>query len=228
MALESFFRVGFVSNTPPENTLDAFVSLFDSDKQAPKYIRHNEKSITVIGDSNKYGLDVYSKQAHNFAHNNDLVALDFSCSILFDENCPTQQQLEETLDLVRQFYQCIDAEYVFGMHSERIETIGLPENRNGIPSPISDESLSQNHIDYPTWLMLFPPTMVEEYGREWLLELPAEHVEELDDGAILVVSTLELTDCETDIDIAETVAGSLDPIVSRFTDDHTLAERPGE
>lgn len=226
MTFESFFRIGFFSDDSPEEVFESLISWLDTDEQAPKHIRRSERGVTIFGEAGKYTLTLYS--SHNFAPDDDIVALDFTCSTLLNGTSPTQQQLEETFELVRRFYQCIDAEYVFGMHSERIETIGLPENRNGIPSPISDESLSQNHIDYPTWLMVFPPVMVEAYGREWLLELPAEHVEELDGGAILVVSTLELTDCATDIDIAETVAGSLDPIVSRFTDDHTLAERPGE
>lgn len=57
-----------------------------------------------------------------------------------------------------------------------------------MPLPVTGESLAENRIEYATWLMVFPPAMVETYGRETLLSAPAWYTDELDDGAIIVVS----------------------------------------
>jgi hypothetical protein len=218
MLLESVFQIGFLSDGSAEETFEEIISLLDTDEQAPKYIRHSEGSATVIGESSEFGLDRYT--VHNFAYEDELVSLDLTCSVLFQGESPGPKQLEETFDLVRRFYEGIDAQYVFGMHSERIETIGLPENRNGIPSPITDESLAQNRIVGPTWLMLFPPAMVEEYGREWLLDLPAERIDELDDGAIMIVATTDIFDAESDFEIANAVGEGLRPLEDAFDEKH--------
>jgi len=45
--------------------------------------------------------------------------------------------------------------------------------------------------------MLFSPELVEEYGRAWLLSAPAWERRELDDGAILLVTTPDPTDWNT-------------------------------
>ncbi|MFC7072623.1 hypothetical protein ACFQJ7_17160 [Halovenus rubra] len=220
MTLESVFRVIFLSDSAGKKTLDALVSALDTDEETPSYNRHNEYSATVFGESRRYGLDWFSGDISKIAYNEEIVTLDLTCSVLFQGESPGQQQFEETFDLVRQFYQGIDAQYVFGMHSERIETIGLPENRNGIRSPISDESLAQNRIVTPTWLMLFPPAMVEEYGREWLLDLPAERIEELDDGTIMIVATTDIFDADSDFEIANAVGEGLQPLEDAFAEKH--------
>lgn len=47
-------------------------------------------------------------------------------------------------------------------------------------------------------------------------DLPAERVEELDDCAIFVVATTEITDCETDREIAKTIRDAMAPIEAAF------------
>lgn len=64
--------------------------------------------------------------------------------------------------------------------------------------------------------MLFPPEMVETYGREWLLNLPADRVEELDDGAVMIVTTDAIPKYDSDIDISELVNDSVKPIETAF------------
>lgn len=48
--------------------------------------------------------------------------------------------------------------------------------------------------------MLFGPEMVEEYGREWLLDAPAWKRTELDDGGIMLVASPDPTDYGTVVD----------------------------
>lgn len=219
MSLESTFRVNFLSNAPGEETLDVIVSVLDTDEDTPSYTKHNDYNATIFGEARRYGLEWFPGDISNFAYDDEIVILDLTCSGLFRSETPSQQ-FQELFDLVRRFYEATDAQYVFGMHSGRIETIGLPENRNGIRSPITDASLAQNRIVAPTWLMLFPPGMVEEYGREWLLDLPAERIDELDDGAIMIVATTDIFDADSDLAIADTVGKSLRPLEEAFTEKH--------
>ncbi|ELZ08579.1 hypothetical protein C479_14608 [Halovivax asiaticus JCM 14624] len=105
---------------------------------------------------------------------------------------------------------------MYGIHNWRVE--GWQEGRSEykIPDPVSDEALANNRIDHPTWLMLFPPEMVEGYGREWLLDLPAEHMEELDDGAIMVVATRAFPECETDMETVKLIDDAVTPLEESF------------
>ncbi|MFC7073102.1 hypothetical protein ACFQJ7_12435 [Halovenus rubra] len=95
--------------------------------------------------------------------------------------------LDETRDLVALVYEAIKPQYVLGVVSYQYEALGIET-----PYPIDEERLANGRIDNPTWLMIFPSNMVAEYGREWLLDLPAERIEELDDGAILICATDQL------------------------------------
>jgi len=88
------------------------------------------------------------------------------------------------IDLVSLVYEATDPQYVLGMVSAQYEALGVE-----MPDPIDEDRLANGRIEHPTWLMIFPPEMVEEYGREWLLDLPAERIDELDDGAILICAT---------------------------------------
>lgn len=109
----------------------------------------------------------------------------------FNDAVGDDRQLEaiadDLINLVTYIYTVSDLrpEFVYGV-------TGLHQTLlagNEVPLPVTAESLAENRIGYATWLMLFPPAMVETYGRETLLEAPAWHVEELDDGGILLVST---------------------------------------
>lgn len=56
-------------------------------------------------------------------------------------------------------------------------------------APISVDDLPPTERKFLTWLDIFPPEEVEAIGRVRLLSAPAPHVEELDDGGILMVAT---------------------------------------
>jgi hypothetical protein len=64
---------------------------------------------------------------------------------------------------------------------------------NEIRPPVTPESLSEDRIEYAAWLMGFPPSMVEHYGRETLLSAPAWQTSELPDGGIVVLTTEDPT-----------------------------------
>jgi len=121
--------------------------------------------------------------------------------------------LEGHLDFVQKVYAMTSPVYVCGMHIWTMEGIGIER-----PSPVTDQGLANNRIDLPTWLMIFPPEMVEEYGREWLLDLPAERIEELDDGGIMVVATQDFVDTETVTEFTNRVYDAVEPLKTAFRD----------
>lgn len=76
-------------------------------------------------------------------------------------------------------------EFVYGVsepHQSRLA--------NGkVPPPVTLDSLADDRIEYACWLMGFPPSMVETYGRETLLSAPAWQTSELSNGGVVVLTT---------------------------------------
>ena len=64
-------------------------------------------------------------------------------------------------------------------------------------TPFMAESLAHDEYEHLSWLTVFPPAMVETYGRERLLTTPAWKRMELDDGAVLLVTHEDPHDPET-------------------------------
>lgn len=62
------------------------------------------------------------------------------------------------------------------------------ETGQGLQAPVPDEELPPFDRPFITWFDVYPPEEAETIGRETLLSVPAEHVEELEDGSVLVVS----------------------------------------
>lgn len=106
--------------------------------------------------------------------------------------------LEDALRVTKRIYESTDPVYVFGMHFGHKEVIGLE-----MDEPVTTETLEENRLNTPTWLMLFPPAMVDAYGREWLLNLPVPYTEELGDGAILTLTMTDFEKFESDVDMLE-------------------------
>jgi hypothetical protein len=63
--------------------------------------------------------------------------------------------------------------------------------------PFTAKSLAHDEYEALSWLTLFTPSMVETYGREKLLSAPAHRIEELDDGAVLIVCHKKPLDPDT-------------------------------
>lgn len=112
-----------------------------------------------------------------------------------DASPDLEATIREVLDRVAFVYQSVDGcQYAYGLDVQHLMRLGKDA---GPDIPVSRESLAENRIEWVSWLMLFSPEMVEEYGREWLLSAPAWERRELDDGAILLVTTPDPTDWNT-------------------------------
>jgi len=99
------------------------------------------------------------------------------------------------LDIVEAVYIVSDAYvYGYGLDTEHVGSIG--ENW-GPDKPATGESIANNRIADVSWLTLFAPELVDEYGREWLLSAPAWKRQELDDGGIMLVASPDPTDYDT-------------------------------
>jgi len=91
------------------------------------------------------------------------------------------------IDALKQVYESTEPLYGWGIRRTRID---IPE----LSTPATSESIADSRIIAPTWVMLFTPAMVEEYGREWLLDLPVDRIDDLPDGGLLIVCTEQLLD----------------------------------
>jgi len=60
---------------------------------------------------------------------------------------------------------------------------------NEVPPPVTAESLTEDRIEYASWLMAFPPSLVDTYGQETLLSAPAWQTSELPDGGVVLLAT---------------------------------------
>lgn len=95
--------------------------------------------------------------------------------------------VKDTIDLVTEVYLATETRpaFVYGM------TEGVRQSfadRDEYPISQSMVGKEVTEIDHVTWLSIFPPALVDTYGRERLLSAPAWHVDELEDGAIVVVN----------------------------------------
>lgn len=68
--------------------------------------------------------------------------------------------------------------------------------------------------------MIFPPAMVETYGRDWLLNLPADRTESLNDGGILVVATEDIAEYDRRFELVTHISESLEPLKDAFEARH--------
>lgn len=102
------------------------------------------------------------------------------------EHYDLDEQIEDLLELVKFVYSELRDRVliVSGLSAPHGEQIVL----EGMPPPVTEESLARNEIEYTSWLTIFPLAFVETYGKETLLSAPAWHSEELDDGAVLLVA----------------------------------------
>lgn len=159
----------------------------------------------------KLTLSIDEPERHLFSYGAAVLSLRISADSLIRDG--GAQRLDRYIGVLKQLYSETRPQYVCGMESELMEAIDIE-----IPSPVTDESLANNRINLPTWLMMFPPAMVEEYGREWLLNLPAERIEELDDGGIMVITTDEFADIETGTELTVHVQDAKEPLEAAFRD----------
>ena len=112
-----------------------------------------------------------------------------------DHSTEYTDSLESFMNVVITGYEATDARplAVYGespLHRYRIGEAAQP--------PFTAESIAHGEYHHLSWLTIFTPPMVERYGRETLLSAPAWKVEELDDGAILVVCHDDVVNWDAD------------------------------
>lgn len=187
---------------------------FLNDDGEPQYLHQNDHRLKLYGLVN---AGFYYAQAST------PVELENKGVLVFYAPCYNYMspedgtgQLTTTLGFLSRLYQAVDPLLVVGTHYWRIEQIEYGAPEYDIPPVVSDDGLANNQIDHPTWLMIFPPEMVAEYGREWLLDLPAEYIEELDDGAIMTVATRAFPECDSDMEILSMIDDAVQPIEEAF------------
>ncbi len=143
--------------------------------------------------------------SHVFPYNKQILSMGIGLDELRRDD--GDKRLASFLEFVTLIYHATDPLYGFGMLSYRLEAIDVE-----VPPPISDKKLAENRINHPTWLMLFPPEMVEAYGREWLKSLPAARIDSLDDGGLLVITTMEVTDADAVYEAMQNIEQAFDEI----------------
>ncbi|WP_435358095.1 hypothetical protein [Haloarchaeobius sp. DFWS5] len=221
--IESYISTNFIYDDSPRSGFESMVDMFDGD-DGVRCIQDTTNSASFYTESIRGEVRFRPSDEHPYSCSTDFVELTVLCDELASES--SEEALEALLELVRSIYDRTAPQYVFGMHDwriELIESLSVPRETR-IVSPISDEGLAAGHIDLPTWLMLFTPSIVEEYGRSWLLDLPVTRNEELEDGSILVIVTEEIVDPEPvdqpwmDQALAEIVLESMKPLEPLFED----------
>ena len=213
---ESHIDIAFIYQEDPETSLSRILNVLDTTGEYD-YTKLSSDEILLDDELNGCSIILGDRERHLFQYNDDIIKFIIQCENL-TWSSDGRERLGAAFSFVTYVYAHTDPQYVFGMHDWRAERIPKdPDEFNyALPSPITDEGLARNWINHPTWLMIFPPELVEVYGREWLLNLPAETVEELDDGAIMTVATESILDCQSDTEIAQEIGDAMEPIEQRF------------
>ena len=213
--VESHIEVNFVYRGDVETAFTGVVAWLDEEER-PTCSRRGEYRLGFADELVGCTLKIKRSEKHLYDYDGGIMTFVVLCERLGRPD--GSERLDAALSFVKYVYTQTDPQYVFGMHDWRAERIPKDPDEfdYALPSPITDEGLAQNWINHPTWLMIFPPELVEVYGREWLLNLPAETVEELDDGAIMTVATESILNCQSDTEIAQEIGDAMEPIEQRF------------
>lgn len=102
-------------------------------------------------------------------------------------------RVEGLLEFAIRLYDILDPRptYVYGLDVGHAEAIGSFFGRPADPAELTDDRISDT-----SWLMVFPPDLVDSYGRDFLLAAPAWRSNEREDGSIVIVSWADPTDIE--------------------------------
>ena len=101
-----------------------------------------------------------------------------------DDRDLTAQQLDDLVDMVRTGYEATEQRpvAVFATTPDMVAFADVVGH-----SAITAESVAHDEYECLGWLMVFTPSMVEQYGRETLQSAPACRIEQFDDGSILLI-----------------------------------------
>jgi len=147
------------------------------------YVERGDKRITLDETLNRLDVWVRSEVAAEGVSS----GLEINISYQQFQSDSGYQKYQKFLEAMKLVYEATNPAYAYVTRQSDIEAMDMY-----LKQPTSNDALSENRIIAPTWVMLFTPPMVEEYGREWLLDLPADRMDKLFDGGLLIVSTERL------------------------------------
>ncbi|WP_435334877.1 hypothetical protein [Haloarchaeobius sp. TZWWS8] len=221
---DSYIDVSLVYDRVSESIFQQILNILEINDV--DYFEKSSDLAKLRGDLIGCLLNIRSEYEHRLVYGGNIITLTIYCNELCSEIGP--RVFNKTIEVVSSIYEATLPKYVFGMHEWRMNNIesGGGTEEYQFPSPVSESGLENDRINHPSWLMLFPPEMVEEYGREWILNLPIERVEELGDGAILMVATeafigpdaLDRPDLHVDPDTAvfQIIDNAMGPVEAAF------------
>lgn len=213
--IESHLRVDFFYQdreiSPVSNSPAARLGSLDG-------VSHTGSSDAVGTDAGTFSLTEHT-QPHYYedVYVDGYLSLRVRCMRLLQET--NHELLADFFRLSTAIYRLTDPQYACGLHSYQIESLG-----QYTPFPISEDAFAANCIERPMWVMVFPPPMVAEYSRDWLLSLPVERVDELDDGAIVTIATTDFFDADSstdpDAEVANRIERAIGPLEDAFAEKH--------
>lgn len=211
LAEESRIHIYFITGDRNAETFKAVAELIE-DKGLLRE-RVDDRTLRLTGYLSHCNL--WYPEQHDHPYSAEICRLSIKV-----ENLVPPDKREQILDIVFEVYDLTDASYVFGHHEFHEDGFYVLPDEEPASSPITGESLSANRIEYPTLLMLFPPAMVEEYGSDWLRDLPVARIEEGDDGSLLVMPIEDTSGWTDDQAILDALADGLEPLHEAFEDRH--------
>jgi hypothetical protein len=158
----------------PEVAVGAIKGKFDVDKLRTKFLRTVTKmyaSLTLSREnpSVDYGIGV----------NNEFDKLHIDGEFIRDE-LADETRSEQLVALVRALARIPNTEFARAHESADLEISGRdrPDHGHGVPTEVEDVY----------WLTLWGPDLVNRAGRERVLSTPAYRIEELPNGAVLLLT----------------------------------------
>lgn len=100
---------------------------------------------------------------------------------LAEESHHGPENAKSVVDLALDLHSKMGTVYTYGFASYEQNPLADPDLHP------DQESLRDGEVPDLHWLNVFPPSIVERFGRDVLLDAPAYRVEELADGSVLLV-----------------------------------------
>lgn len=115
--------------------------------------------------------------------------LDFEPSKMGDQHVETA--VADYIDCIVQLYelsceQGVSPKYVIGADPNQVDAF---RGRFGWTTEPTRDGIMNGAVEQLFWLQILPPAMVDDLGRERVLSAPAAIINELSDGAVLLVTT---------------------------------------
>lgn len=151
-----------------------------------------EKRSIACHDNHNYLFGVSAPELNPDMSEGVSVTPSFSCIVLRRPEggvlYAQEPGRDEYIDLFVDIYEELPERPAAGYLMDGDQSGGLMDDDTYYYHPVTRESLANDEFNDAAWVMLFPPAMVEQYGKRTLRNLSARRVEELDDGSFLIVA----------------------------------------